>query len=105
MATLGQAASYLFALVIGSYLHFNLHSEEAFPGLSSVIGGRYPERSIFQIGMAVFLGKYREKDPSCWVDSVLFLKNRKSFFSHFSGLGSDYHVNRIRCKDQRSLVC
>ncbi|KAG5373338.1 Protein cwh43 [Yarrowia sp. C11] len=55
ISTLGTASAYFLALVVGSFLHFRHHSEEAFPGLSSVIGGQYPERSIFQVLMAIFL--------------------------------------------------
>ncbi|CAH6721466.1 protein Cwh43p [[Candida] jaroonii] len=57
-------SAFLSALVIGCYLHYHKivknssfgYPDEWFPSVSAAIGDRYPERSIFQILIAVTSG-------------------------------------------------
>ncbi|GMM35797.1 Cwh43 protein [Saccharomycopsis crataegensis] len=57
-------SAFLAALVVGCYLHyykiieneFYSYPEEWFPSVSATIGDRYPERSIFQILIALTAG-------------------------------------------------
>ncbi|KAI3404032.2 CWH43 [Candida oxycetoniae] len=62
--TVFASSSFLAALAVGSYLHYYKivenasfgHPDEWFPSVSATIGDRYPERSIFQIIIALTAG-------------------------------------------------
>ncbi|SCU98138.1 LAFA_0G15852g1_1 [Lachancea sp. 'fantastica'] len=86
--TVCASAAFLVALIVGCKLHYvkiitNAHytyPDEWFPSVSATIGDRYPERSIFQILIALtsfprfllLLGHYMiNKSTSCFVVGVL----------------------------------
>ncbi|CAD1810679.1 Frag1/DRAM/Sfk1 family protein [Candida parapsilosis] len=62
--TFFAASSFLAALAVGSYLHYHKivqnasfgYPDEWFPSVSATIGDRYPERSVFQIVIAMTAG-------------------------------------------------
>ncbi|KKA23469.1 Integral plasma membrane protein [Rasamsonia emersonii CBS 393.64] len=62
--TLFAAIAFLGALIVGMKLHFHKivqneyygYPEEWFPSVSATIGDRYPERSVFQIFIAITSG-------------------------------------------------
>lgn len=62
--TFFAAIAFLGALVVGTKLHFHKivqneyygYPEEWFPSVSATIGDRYPERSVFQIFIAITSG-------------------------------------------------
>ncbi|RCK66211.1 Protein CWH43 [Candida viswanathii] len=62
--TLFASSSFLAALAVGSYLHYYKivqnssygYPDEWFPSVSATIGDRYPERSVFQIIIALTAG-------------------------------------------------
>ncbi|KAI5951083.1 CWH43 [Candida jiufengensis] len=62
--TLFASLSFLAALAVGSYLHYHKivenssfgYPDEWFPSVSATIGDRYPERSVFQIIIALTAG-------------------------------------------------
>lgn len=62
--TFFAALSFLAALAVGSYLHYHKivqnasfgYPDEWFPSVSATIGDRYPERSVFQIVIAMTAG-------------------------------------------------
>ncbi|SCU91213.1 LAME_0E11672g1_1 [Lachancea meyersii CBS 8951] len=86
--TVCASAAFIAALVVGCKLHYikiitNAHytyPDEWFPSVSATIGDRYPERSIFQILIALtsfprfllLLGHYMiNKSTSCFMVGVL----------------------------------
>ncbi|SCU99101.1 LADA_0H17568g1_1 [Lachancea dasiensis] len=86
--TVCASAAFLAALIVGCKLHYikiitNAHytyPEEWFPSVSATIGDRYPERSIFQILIALtsfprfllLLGHYMiNKSTPCFIVGVL----------------------------------
>lgn len=56
--------AFLGALIVGSWLHFHKivqnehygYPQEWFPSVSATIGDRYPERSVFMVGIALTSG-------------------------------------------------
>lgn len=62
--TLFALAAFLSALLVGCYLHYNKivqngyygYPDEWFPSVSATIGDRYPERSLFQVLIALTAG-------------------------------------------------
>ncbi|CAI5755688.1 unnamed protein product [Candida verbasci] len=62
--TLFASSSFIFALLVGCYLHYYKivknasfgYPDEWFPSVSATIGDRYPERSVFQIIIALTAG-------------------------------------------------
>jgi hypothetical protein len=62
--TVFAAAAFLGALIVGMILHFHKivqnqyygYPDEWFPSVSAAIGDRYPERSVFQIFIAITSG-------------------------------------------------
>lgn len=62
--TVFASSSFLAALAVGSYLHYYKivqnssfgYPDEWFPSVSATIGDRYPERSVFQIIIALTAG-------------------------------------------------
>jgi hypothetical protein len=62
--TVFAAAAFLGALIVGLSLHFHKivqnqyygYPEEWFPSVSAAIGDRYPERSVFQVFIAITSG-------------------------------------------------
>ena len=86
--TICASAAFLVALIVGCKLHYykiitNAHytyPDEWFPSVSATIGDRYPERSIFQILIALtsfprfllLLGHFMvNKSAACFVVGVL----------------------------------
>lgn len=61
--------AFLGALITGIYLHYekivqNEHygyPQEWFPSVSATIGDRYPERSVFQLFIAITSGTHRPR--------------------------------------------
>jgi len=57
-------AAFLGALIVGCYLHYYkiveneyyTYPQEWFPSVSATIGDRYPERSVFMVGIALTSG-------------------------------------------------